>query len=527
VSELTGTSILVRFAMRRDRIRILVWIVAIVILVVATAASIKGIFPTQADFDQAAAASAHNAAAIAFNGPVQGLDTVGGEVAYQAGTFGLIVVGLMSLLMIGRLTRAEEESGRTELLRATVLGRDAQTAAALIVVTAMNVLIGLAVALSLLIQGMPTTGSLVFGASFIALGLVFSGVGLVAAQVTESSRVASGIAGGVLGLAFALRAAGDIGNGRLSWLSPIGWSQKARPFAGEQWWPLLVPLGFTIALAVAARALTAHRDLGAGMVQPRRGPAVAPRSLGRPLGLAVRLQRGTVIAWSAGLLLLGFVYGSVANDIQSLIGDSETMKEFIARTGGASLTDAYFGTALLSLALIGSGFAIQSAQRLRTEETALHAEAVLATGVSRARWVASHLAVSLGGSVIVLTAAGLGAAVPYAIVTHDLGQVPRIVGATLVHLPAVWLLAGVAVALFGLVPRATSVAWAALAACVVIGFFGDLLKLPGWVMGLSPFEHTPQLPAAGLTVMPLVTLVAIAAGLIATGFGAFRQRDVG
>jgi ABC-2 type transport system permease protein len=83
------------------------------------------------------------------------------------------------------------------------------------------------------------------------------------------------------------------------------------------------------------------------------------------------------------------------------------------------------------------------------------------------------------------------------------------------------------VALFGLVPRATSVAWAALAVCVVIGFFGDLLKLPGWVMGLSPFEHTPQLPAASLTVMPLVTLVAIAAGLIATGFGAFRQRDVG
>jgi len=111
MTDLTGTWLLVRFTLRRDWLRIVVWVLSITALEVVTAASVKGLFPTQADLDQAAAASAKNAAAIAFNGPVQGLETVGGEVAFQAGTLGLVLVALMSLLMIGRYTRVEEESG--------------------------------------------------------------------------------------------------------------------------------------------------------------------------------------------------------------------------------------------------------------------------------------------------------------------------------------------------------------------------------------------------------------------------------
>jgi ABC-2 type transport system permease protein len=524
--ELTGAWVLTRFTLRRDRFRIAVWVVSLTGLVVLTAASIKGLYPTQGDLDEAAAASAKNAAAIAFNGPVQGLDTVGGEVAFQSGTFGLVLVALMSLLMIGRCTRAEEENGRTELLRAAVLGRHAQTASALVIVTGMNVLVGVAVTISLILQGLPGVGSVSFGASFLAIGLVFAALALVTAQVSESSRAASGLAGAVLGYAFASRAFGDIGDGRLSWLSPIGWSQKPRPYAGERWWPFVIPLAATLLLLVAARALTARRDLGAGLVRPRPGPANAAASLGWPLGLAVRLQRATVIAWAGGLLVLGFAYGAIANDIQTFVGDNQTLKELIAAAGGASLTDAYLGTATLTLALIGCGFAVQSVQRLRSEETTSHAEPVLATPVSRNRWMAGHLAVALGGSAVVMTAAGLGAGIPYAAETGDLTQIPTLVGAALVHLPAIWVLAGVATALYGLVPRAFSAAWVVLAGCFVIGFLGEVLKIPHWIIELSPFQHTPQLPAANLKLTPLATLLAIATVLVATGIGAFHRRDV-
>src|SRR5665811_513838 len=106
MTELTGTAELTRFIVRRDRIRILVWVFAVAGLVALTVVGIKGLYPTQADLDQAAAASQGNAAAIVFNGPAQSLNTVGGEVAFQAGAMGMVVVALMSLLRIGRLMRA-------------------------------------------------------------------------------------------------------------------------------------------------------------------------------------------------------------------------------------------------------------------------------------------------------------------------------------------------------------------------------------------------------------------------------------
>jgi ABC-2 type transport system permease protein len=527
MTELTGTWLLVRFTLRRDWLRIVVWVISITALVLLTVASIKGLYPSQAALDEAAAAAVQNAAAIAFNGPPQGLDTIGGEVAFQVGTFGLVLVGLMSLLMIGRYTRVEEETGRTELLRATVLGRDAQTASALVVVTGMNVLIAAGVLVSLVGQGLPIAGSLSFGFSFLVLGLVFSALALVTAQVSENSRTASGLAGVVLGYAFGMRAVGDIGDGRLSWLTPIGWSQKSRPYADERWWPYALPVAISIVLLLTARALGARRDWGSGLVQPRPGRSRAAPSLGRPIGLAVRLQRATLLGWTGGLLLLGFVYGAIANDIGNFVGDNQTLKDLMAAAGGATLTDAYFGTAMLTMALVASGYAVQSVQRLRTEETTLHAEPLLATPTSRYRWIGSHLAVATGGSAIVMTTAGLGAAMPYAAAIGDAGQIPRLVGAALTYLPAIWLLVGVATALYGLVPRAYPAAWVALVACFVIGFLGQVLKLPHWVIELSPFQHTPHVPAAPLAIAPLATMLAITVALGAVGIIGFRRRDVG
>jgi ABC-2 type transport system permease protein len=525
MSDLTGTRELLRFAVRRDRVRILVWILSTVVVVVASAASVRGIFPTQQSLSQAAAFSQDNVAAIVFNGPPLALDTLGGQVAFQVSSFGLVVVGLMSTFMLGRLTRAEEENGRTDLVLATAVGRHAPLAAALIVVTAMNVIVGVLVAAGLLAAALPAAGAVALGVSFVAMGLVFAGVAAVAAQVTENNRVVYGSAGALVGVAFVLRALGDVGDGTLSWLSPIGWSQKLRPWAGEQWWPLVVPLVATAALVSVAWMLNSRRDVGAGLVRPRPGRPEASPWLGSPLGLALRLQRGSLVGWTIGLLFLGIAYGSLAKDIERFISDNQAMADMLTQFGGANLVDAFFATAVSTLALIGSGYAVQSALRLHSEEGALRAEPLLATPVSRPAWVLSHLAVSVLGSVLVIGIAGLGMAVTYGITINDFGSLPRLLGASLAYLPAVWVLAGLAVALFGLAPRAALAAWGAFALVAVAGLLGDLLKLPEWVVGLSPFEHVPALPARSLELLPLVVLTAAAALLMAAGLAGFRRRD--
>lgn len=525
--ELTGTVTLTRFLVRRERVRIALWVVAIPLLVLLTAASVKGLYPTQHDLDVAARGSEGNAAAIAFNGPPLALDTMGGEVAFQTGTVGLVVVALMSIFMVGRQTRGEEEAGRAELVRALPTGRHAGVAAALLVVGAMDVVVAAAVTLGLLALRLPAAGSVVFGLSFLAVGLVFAAFTTVAAQVSENTRVVHGGTGAVLGLTFVLRAVGDIGDGRLSWLSPIGWVQKARPYAGERRWPLLLAAGGVAAALALASALAARRDLGAGLVPPRPGPARAAPRLGRPLGLALRLQRGSLIGWSCAVFLTGIAYGWVADDVQDLIGDNDTMRKVIAAFGEASITDAYLTRSLLTVALVGAGFAVQAALRPRGEESALRAEPVLAAPVSRLRWAGSHLTVAVLGSVVVLGAAGLGTGLSYALVSHDAGQIPRLLGAALLYAPALWTLAAVAIALTGLAPRAVGAAWAVLGLCLVTGVLGDVLGLPDRLLDLSPFQHLPQLPAGRPAFGAPAAVTAVAAGLAAAGVAAFRRRDVG
>jgi ABC-2 type transport system permease protein len=527
MTGLTGTATVTRLIVRRDRVRIVVWVAAIAILVALTAAGVKGVLPTQAALDQAAVASNGNAAAIALNGPAQGLNTVGGEVAFQAGAMGLVVVALMSVLMIGSLTRGEEESGRLELLRSLPVGSHAPTAAATLTVAAMNVAVGAAVTQALLGQQLPLAGSVTFGVSLTLTGLVFTGAALVAAQITENTRVVNGDAGAVLGASFVLRAVGDIGDGTLSWFSPIGWAQKTRPFAGERWWPFLPMLAATGCLVLAAGALGARRDVGAGLVPPRPGPPRASRGLGHPLGLALRLQRGSLIGWSIGLFLTGLAYGSIANSVDSFVRDNKALADVLAPSGGASLTDSYLASSFAILALVGTGFAVQSTLRLRTEETSVRAEPLLATPLSRWRWAMSHLAVAFGGAVVVLVVAGLGVGVGYGFGGGDLGRLPALVGDAVAYAPALWLVVGLTVALVGLAPRAVVLAWAFLAVCLVVGLLGRVLKVPGWLMALSPFQHVPQLPAADLSIMSLAVLTAIAAALTWAGLAGLRRRDIG
>jgi ABC-2 type transport system permease protein len=522
----TGTWSMVRFILRRDRVRLPVWIVGITLLVLSTAASIEGLYPTQDDLDTAAETANDNAALIALNAPAYALDTLGGQAVFNIGSFGYVVVALMGMFLVGRHTRADEENGRTELLRATVLGRNAPVTAVLVVATGAFAVVGGLVTLSMLSQDLPTAGSVLYGAAMGGFGLLFACVTAVTVQTTEHNRAALGLAGALLGGAYVVRAVGDIGTGTLSWFSPMGWAQAARPYGGERWWTLLLLAGAAVVLVVVAFTLLGIRDLGGGLVPPRPGPPEASPALTRPEGLAIRLQRGSVVAWTLGLALTGVAYGSVGQDVGDLIGDNDAFEDIIAQTGG-NLTDSFFATSLLLMALIAGGFAVSSALRLRSEETGGRAESVLATSLSRPRWAASHLGVALFGSALLMAAAGLGMGLTYGIATSDVGQVGRLMGAAVSFVPPLWVLVGLSFAVFGWAPRAVSVAWVALVACFVIGVFGQLFELSQWAMDLSPFQHVPQMPAESFALAPLLVLTAVAATLLALGFVGFRHRDAG
>lgn len=526
--SLTGLGRLVRLIVRRDRVRLLVWVLAIVGVVLVSAGSLPPLYPDRKAQLQYVELASGNPALLAFGGPGSGFDdpNIGVILVNEVQLWGGMTVAVMAVFLLTRHTRAEEDDDRADVIRSGVVGRHAPLAAAALVVTLAILVVTLACAVGFIALGYATVGSLSLAASLAAMGLVFVGVTAVAAQVTSSARATLGASTAVLGAMFLLRAIGDAGTGWPRWLSPLGWAQSGRAFAGERWWPLLLCVALTGGLVVVAHRLSSRRDLGSGLIASRPGPDRASRWLTHPVGLAVRLQRGALIGWTLGLLLFGALYGSIGDQIGAFIEDNPVYADLVAQLQGADLTDSFFATALAMLALLASGFAVSAALHLRTEENAGRADSLLAGPLSRTRWAASYLGVAIVGSTVIVLAGGLGTGAAYALVASDAAEVPRMAGASLVTVPGVLVFVGIAMALFGLAPRAALAAWAALAVVFVISFFGELLRLPQWARDLSPFTHLPALPAEPLQWGPVLAVLGLAAALMAAGIWGLNRRDI-
>ena len=529
--SLVGTRHLVRFVLRRERLRLTIWIAALAVTPVGTANAFIGLYPSEVDRARLAATVASNPAMVSFLGPVYD-SNVGALTAWRIGTIGSLLVGLMAALTVIRNTREEEETGRRELLGSTVLGRHASLTAALLVAGGAGIVIGLLIAIGMVGVGLPASGAAAFGAGFAGAALVFAAAAGVAAQLTEGAGAGRGIAIGFVGFSFLLRVAGDGGEasgiGWLSWLSPIGWFTRLRPFASERWPVLFLFVGLALMLCFASYRLSSGRDVAAGVIPPRPGPATAADWLRSPAALGWRLHRPSFVGWSIGLAVVGMVYGSVADGIGDMLDESPQLTEIFEQLGGAAgITDAFFATAMGILALIATAYAIRSVLRLRVEEESLRAEPVLATATPRLRWVRSHLVYAVAGPVVMLTLAGAVSGATYGAIIGDVaGQARQVIGAALIQLPAVWVVVGVAMALFGVLPRLTSLSWGVLVASLLLGQLGQILQFPQWSLNLSPFSHIPRLPSADVNVVPLLVLTAIALFLTAAGMRGFQRRDV-
>ncbi len=531
--QLAGTAALTRLGLRRSRIMIACWIYAVAAFGYVSVVATRKLAPTVAARIPLAVAATTNRVTLALYGPASDLRTLGGLATWKLNVYGAAAAALMGMFLVIRQTRGDEDAGRLELVDAGAVGRQAAMAAGLL--TALLASLGLALVsgAALALSGLPVVPSLGCGLAMAAVGIVFAALTAVAAQLAASARTAIGLVIGALGVAYLLRAVGDTASpgtwpSRLSWLSPFGWSLALRPFGPLRWWALGISVLFAIALSALGFALAGRRDLGSGLLPVRPGPAAASPRLAGPFGLAWRLQRGPLLAWSAGIAVYGLLMGALANGVSSLVGTNATVRQMFIRLGGHSgLVNAYLGAIMAFMAVFASVYAVQAVLRMRTEESGQRAEPVLAGAVGRTQWALSHLAFAVIGPVVLLVIAGLTSGLVYGAAIGDVGgQTARMLGSALVQLPAVWVFAGIAAVLFGLVPRFTAAAWGALVLFVALTELGSFSVLSKWLPDISPFTHVPKLPGGTFTATPLVWLVAVAAVLTVAGLAAFRHRDL-
>jgi len=529
-NALAGTAALTRLALRRDRVALPGWLFGLAALTASfTAMTVTGFESPQAVADDAALMAATPALRMT------GLSSGGsvGSYALARGYLTLAVLAaLMSVFAVVRHTRQNEETGRAELIGAAVVGRHAPLAAAVLVAVMANLALVPLVALAMV--GQPVGGALVAGAAVAVVGLAFTGVGAVTVQLSPSTRAASGMAGAGLGLAFLLSGVGNMlgsvdGTGMRVisawpvWLSPIGWGQQMRAFDRDSWWPLGLGVAALVLLLGVAALLANRRDVGRGILSERLGAARAGRGLVNPFGLAVRLQRASLVGWAVAMAAFGLLFGAISDEVVTVDDDPDG---WYAQMGGTHQMSSAFRTAML--VIIGMALAaylVQVLLRMRAEEAEGRLESVLATAVSRARWAAGHVAAAAAGSVVlvVVFAATMGVAAG-----DSADQVGELGVAALVHLTGPLVLGGVVVAACGLLPRwSGALAWGLLAAAVLLSpMFGPGFGAPDWALSLSPFTHVPKAPAVEVTAGPVAALVAAAVGLGAVGLVALRRRDL-
>lgn len=527
-TPLTGTRHLVRLILRRDRIRLPVWLVGLGGMIAISALAVPPIYDTPEKVAGYASAVGTSPVSYLMSGRQAGIDTIGGIVANEISQVAQLGICLMVMFLVVRQTRAEEETGSAELLRSTVLGRHAATLAGLLYGMSAALLIGLVTTVSMLAAGLNGVGSVTYGVGLTLLGLCYAAVSLVAAQLSTSARGALGLAGAGIAIGYLLRGVGAMQDNALVWASPFGWAQRMDAFGAERWWPALPLATLTAALLVLAAWLTAHRDFGGGLLQTRPGRPRASRFLGTPVGLALRLQRGLLIGWAIGLTALGVLYGAVIPTIPDLVASNPD----IARAIGASavaeqaLIDAFLRYIFLFMAVVSTGFAVTSLLRLRAEEESGRAEVVLATRIRRTSWVGATVLVAGLGALALSLLMGLGLAIGYGLGKGEWDRLAGHLGSQLSYLPGVLLVAAVAVAIAGLLPRWSLLAWAGVAFVSFQVMMGETLRLPDWVDGISPFWHLPGLPVETFDPLPAVAELVLATALVLLGLWGYRRRDV-
>ncbi|GGD07522.1 ABC transporter permease [Nocardioides daphniae] len=522
-----GTWPLVRLLLRRDRIRLPVWLLGITAVTGASANAVVGFYDTPAKRAGYAATVQDSAVSRLFGGIPRDADTMGGIISIEVTAVAAVAAAFMVIFLVVRHTRGEEESGRAELLRATVVGRHAALTATLLVAVGASAVLGALLAAILLTAGVSVDAAVLFGAGMVGTGLVFTAVAAVVAQLAGRARRALGLASGVVLVAFLVRGYGAIDETWWTWASPFGWQDELRPFGDEaRWWPLGVSLLTAAVVGALAAWLAAHRDFGAGLLAERPGSARGSASLGTSVGLAWRQQRGLWLSWVVGLVVLGATFGGMSREVRTMIASNPEIAEVVL----GAIDDVVLGYLAYVVNFTGvvvGAYAVVSALRMRHEEAGGQTELVLATGVSRLRWMLGWVVVTWGATVSVLALAGLATGLTYGLVDDDLGQVDDLFRATLATAPAALLLASVVALLHGWLPRWAAWAWLPVVWAGIQAYLGDLLDFPEWVRGLSPYHHLALLPAEELALTPALVQLGIAVVLTAVGVVGLLRRDLG
>jgi ABC-2 type transport system permease protein len=524
--------------LRRDRVQLVLWIVGTAALAFSAFAGVSESFATDQERRSLLAAALANPVILLFRGLPSGADE-GAFVVFLIMPWLALFAAFMSSFLAVRHTRGDEEPGRTELVAATPAGRVRPVVATALLGLIANALLATLTAAAFLAAGQDAAGSALAGASAGAVGVVFLGVGLVAAQLMRTSRGANALAVWTMLIAFLAAGMGNaIGtpsddlthmeSSWLAWLSPFGWAENTRALDEDLWWPLALCATASAVLIAVALALVAARDVGESFVPERHGRTDASATLSGPFGLGWRLTRSALVGWAVGGLIVGLLSTSLASIIDDVGADNPAIEELLARIAGqGGLEQGTVTTFFTMLGILAAAAGVQVVTRARSEEVHGTAEAVLATPVDRVRWLRGFVVIALLAILTVVAAGIAGATLGVTIGQGDPDLLQTVLVAGLGQVAAASVFVALTALVFVLAPRLTfPLGWTVVAVAMVVGLFGPILGFPEWLTHLSPIAASPQLDGTEVDLRGLWWLIAIAVGGSVAALVLMRRREL-
>lgn len=470
-----------------------------------------------------------NQAVVLFYGKAYDLLTVGGYAAWRVGGSLSILAAVFGLLAAVRALRAEEESGRAEVVLAGPVTRAAYLGAVLASVAVQIAILWLAVVAGGALGGLSLAPSAYLALAIVSCIPVLAGVGALVSQLAATRRLALELGSGVLAVCFAARVIADTtsGAGALRWLTPLGWSELARPFTGAAPLVLLAPLLATGALMIAALALARARDIDRGLLGARERRHARLALLGTTTTHALREERTTLLVWVAGMSAFAFVYGVISKSISGASIPASLQRALVRLGTGPTLSArAYLAFAFSLAALLLSLLAVAQVGAARREELEGRAAQLLGLPVSRRRWLLGRLGVGAGalGAVAICSAVAAWAGAALQGESIPFG---RMLEAGLNCLPVALLFGALTALAYALAPAASAaIGYGLVAVAFLWQEVGALLGAPHWLVSLTPFAHVALVPVAALKLPAALIMIALSGLAAAAALVGLERRDV-
>jgi ABC-2 type transport system permease protein len=467
--------------------------------------------------------------------------TLGGYLQYKYGTFFPEIVSLWAIIALSGTLAAEARRGSLEFVAASAMTRRRIAIEKLLAHVTGQAVVAIVTFLALLFVGRSVDGlpgdeiSMQMAAGY-AIWMFL--LGIVAGAIAWALAPFLG-RGSAAGVAAAIMFGGFIVNGyqaaipslapfaNLTW---FGWTANHIPLAGQFDWPTLLPVAIlsVVLFAVGIEAF-ARRDIGA--TSPIPTPSL-PRSLAGlrgPTGRAIGQNIPSSIAWGIGIGLFGLaIAGSGRSFIEELGKATDFVKLLntvfpgfdIASVGGfLQLLFVEFGMILAGLA------AATLVAIWASDETSGRLEFLLATPLSRVRWLTSGGVAILVGIVVFTVMAMIGIAIGAVIAGSEIATP---VAGTLVLGIYAAALAGIGVAVGGVLGTSYAAPFVAIFTIVTwfVQIIAPALGLPDFVHDLALTSHYGFTMLGQWDWVGIALSAALAAGGILVGAWGFKRRDL-